>query len=371
MTFDSERAASESPPCLKDAIRRRAHELGFEACRFSQAKPPGSVHHFVGWLKDGCHGEMLYLARNQDRRTEPRRILQQAWTMVSLAAAYPATPRTAPSSAPGAARSPTGRVARYAQAADYHAVLSEPLRQLNDFIERAGPAGTRAVWYTDTGPILERAFGQQAGVGFVGKHTNLISRRLGNWFFLAEILTTLQIEPDRPEPNRCGSCVRCLDACPTRAITAPFRLDARLCISYLTIELKGSIPEPLRPALGDRIFGCDDCLDVCPWNRFAREGELMAAAVRPDLQTPRLLDWLALDDDGFRRRFRETPLWRGKRPRLLRNVCVALGNVGGSEALPALERACLAPDPLIAEHARWAVERIESRGGTAPGPLSG
>jgi epoxyqueuosine reductase len=209
--------------------------------------------------------------------------------------------------------------------------------------------------------LLERDLAQRAGLGFAGKHTNLISREMGNWFFLSEIITTLPIEADSAEKNRCGSCTRCIEACPTQAITAPFQLDARRCISYLTIELKGAIPEELRPGIGNRIYGCDICLEACPWNRFAREGAMMRRHRREDLDEPALLELLALDDAGFKQKFRGTPILRTKRRGLLRNVCVALGNVGTVESLPALERATNDPEPLIAEHARWAIERIKAQ----------
>jgi len=228
-------------------------------------------------------------------------------------------------------------------------------------ISGLGGDGTKSVWHVDTGPVLERDFAQRAGLGFIGKHANLISRQLGNWIFLAEIVTTLELEPDPPEKNRCGSCARCIAACPTGAITAPFQLDARLCISYLTIELKGSIPLELRPKIGNRIFGCDDCLAVCPWNRFAREGKIMKQHSRAELATPDLVELLSLDEAGFKKRFAGTPVLRTKRRGLLRNVCVALGNVGDESALLALERATHHSEPLIAEHARWAMEQILKR----------
>jgi epoxyqueuosine reductase len=209
--------------------------------------------------------------------------------------------------------------------------------------------------------MLERDFAQRSGLGFIGKHTNLISRQLGNWIFLGEIITTLELEPDAPEKNRCGTCTRCITACPTAAIKAPFQLDARRCISYLTIELKGSIPVDLRPAIGNRIYGCDDCLAVCPWNRFAREGSVMKQHAQPDLATPDLLELLALDEPAFKRRFAGTPMLRTKRRGLLRNVCVALGNVGDQSALPALGKAAGDAEPLVAEHARWAIQQIQSR----------
>ncbi len=240
-------------------------------------------------------------------------------------------------------------------------MLGEKLKALSKFVDQLGGEGTRSLWYVDTGPVLERDFAQRAGIGFIGKHTNVISRKLGNWIFLAEILTTLELEPDEPEKNRCGSCTRCITACPTRAITAPFQLDARLCISYLTIELKGPIPVELRPAIGDRIFGCDDCLAVCPWNRFAREGQLMKTHAKPGLGTPDLLELLTLDEAGFKHRFAGTPMLRAKRQGLRRNACVALGNVGDETALPSLQRLASESDQTLAEHAHWALQRIQDR----------
>lgn len=232
---------------------------------------------------------------------------------------------------------------------------------MTQFIGEAGGPDTRSLWYVDTGPILERDFAQRAGIGFVGKHTNVISRKYGNWIFLAEILTTLEFEPDAPEINHCGKCSRCIAACPTAAITAPFQLDARRCISYLTIELKGPIPEEFRRAIGNRIYGCDDCLAACPWNKFAREGHLMKSLERKDLAQPDLMELLALDDQAFKARFAGSPILRTKRRGLLRNVCVALGNVGDASALPALEKACHDAEPLIEEHARWAITQINQR----------
>jgi epoxyqueuosine reductase len=252
-------------------------------------------------------------------------------------------------------------IARYAQFSDYHDILAGPLKTLTSFVNELGGADTRSLWYVDTGPLLERDLAQRAGLGFVGKHTNLISRTLGNWIFLAEIIITLELEPDAPEKNHCGKCVRCLDACPTHAITAPFHVDARLCVSYLTIELKGAIPVELRPLIGDRIYGCDDCLAVCPWNKFAREGAMMRPHAREDLRVPDLIELLALDNAGFKAKFAGTPMLRTKRRGLLRNVCVALGNVGDERALPALEKALQDHEPLIREHAKWARDRIQER----------
>jgi epoxyqueuosine reductase len=213
---------------------------------------------------------------------------------------------------------------------------------------------------------LERDHAAQAGIGWHGKSTMLIDERLGTWFFLAEVLTTLELPPDEPVPDRCGTCERCIKACPTGAITAPHRLDARRCISYLTIELKGSIPLELRRLIGDRIFGCDDCLDACPWNRFAQVSREAAFSARPSTVGVSLRDYLGLSDDEFRALFRNSPIKRIKRRGFLRNVCVALGNVGDPFDLAALERAAADPEPLIAEHAKWAIYQIRSRHGISP-----
>jgi len=353
---------------VKSRIRQRAAELGFDACQITSAEPPASAMRLQEWLAQNRHGEMHYLARNAAKRIDPQRVLSGARSILTLAVSYHRLPDvTAQHDRAGVSASrdlagPTGLVARYARHQDYHDVLAEPLRQLVAFLSELGGALTQSLWYVDTGPLLERDLAQRAGLGFIGKHTNLISRRLGNWFFLAEILTTLGLEPDGSEKNRCGSCTRCLAACPTAAITAPFELDARRCISYLTIELKGSIPLEFRRLIGSRIYGCDDCLEACPWNRFAVESRLMQSARREDLSTPDLIQLLSLDDAGFKARFAGTPILRAKRRGFLRNVCVALGNVGTSAAIPALTTAASDPEPLIAEHARWAIDEIEHRG---------
>jgi epoxyqueuosine reductase len=339
---------------MKEAIRQRARALGFDDCRFTTAQPPASAPQFQDWLNARRHGEMAYLERNAAKRVNPQLVVPGARSVIALASSYEVgNPQSA------ICNPQSGLIARYARFDDYHEVLGERLKTLTAFVNQLGGTGTRSLWYVDTGPVLERDFAQRAGLGFIGKHTNVVSRRLGNWILLAEILTTLELEADAPEKNRCGSCTRCITACPTGAITAPFQLDARLCISYLTIELKGAIPIGLRPAIGNRIFGCDDCLAVCPWNRFAREGSLMKTHGRPDLATPDLVELLKLDEAGFTARFAGTPILRAKRRGLLRNVCVAVGNVGDESALPALHKASMDPEPLVAEHARWAMEQIQ------------
>ena len=342
---------------MKDAIRQRALELGFDACRFTSASPPTSAGKLQTWLADKNHGEMAWLERNAEKRVEPQKILPGAKSIIALATSY--TRDDMPRPVSGSHLS--GIVARYARFDDYHDILAGKLKELTLFVDGLHLSVARSLWYVDTGPILERDLAQRAGIGFVGKHTNLISRKLGNWIFLSEIITTLELEPDAPETNHCGRCTRCISACPTNAITAPFQLDARKCISYLTIELKGSIPVELRHAIGNRIYGCDDCLAACPWNRFAREGRTMKAHERKDLDQPDLLELLKLDDATFKTRFAGSPILRTKRRGLLRNVCVALGNVGDASVLPALEKVATDPEPLISEHAKWAIEEIRSR----------
>jgi epoxyqueuosine reductase len=353
---------------VNTAIQQRARELGFDACRFTTATPPTNAPRFRQWLAAQYHGEMGYLQRNAHKRVDPQQVLANAKSIITLAVSYGecgresrAESRESDIAHSASISQPPGIVARYARYTDYHDVLSERLKQLADFVNQLGGEGMRSLWYVDTGPFLERDLAERAGLGFIGKHTNLISRRLGNWIFLSEIITTLELEPDVREKNRCGNCARCLTACPTQAITAPFQLDARRCISYLTIELKGPIPVEFRAAIGNRIYGCDDCLAICPWNRFAQEGKLMKPHARRDLAAPDLLELLALDDAGFKRRFAGTPMLRAKRRGFLRNVCVALGNVGDESALPALIRAVGDAEPLIVEHAQWAIEQIHGR----------
>lgn len=342
---------------MKATIIQRARALGFDDCRCTTAEPPRSAEQFNAWLAGQRHGEMGYLQRNAHKRVDPQQVLANAKSIITLAVSYEQPAAETRDND----RRFMGIVARYARHADYHDIIGERLKTLTEYVNELGGAGTHSLWYVDTGPLLERDLAQRAGIGFVGKHTNLISRRLGNWIFLAEIITTLELAPDDAEKNRCGSCSRCITACPTQAITAPFELDARRCISYLTIELKGSIPVEFRAAIGDRIYGCDDCLAACPWNRFAQAGALMKSHARADLQQPDLLELAALDDAAFKQRFTGTPMLRTKRRGVLRNVCVALGNIGDATALPALQRAANDAEPLIAEHARWAIAQIEAR----------
>ena len=345
---------------MKTALLAQAEGLGFALCRIAPCSAPPHAAEFRAWLEDGRAGEMAWLARNADRRTDPQLVLPGARSVVVLAMNYFVGAQSAERGARKGAGVPIAdhRIARYAWGDDYHEVIEAKLRTLDAWLTARGG---RQRCYVDTGPMLERDFAALAGAGWHGKSTMLIHPQLGAWFFLAEILTTLDLTPDEPLPDRCGKCTRCITACPTGAITAPHQLDARRCISYLTIELKGSIPEDLRPLIGDRIYGCDDCAAACPWNRFAQSSTETAFAAREFVHDWTLRDFLALDDDGFRALFKKSPIKRIKRRGFLRNVCVALGNTGTADDLPALARAAEDPEPLIAEHAAWASARIRER----------
>ena len=344
------------------AIIRQAKALGFDLVGIIPAGPVATYDRYRAWLDRGNHGGMGYLARPDavDKRADPRRILPAARSVVVVGVNY------YPAVLPEQTIAPSqGCIARYAWGNDYHDILLPRLHRLKDYVEEktGRPPISRA--YVDTGPLLERALAMEAGLGFIGKNTNLIHPRLGSWLFLGELLLDLELPATTVGgggAGGCGSCTRCLDACPTGALTAPYSLDARRCISYLTIEHKGSIPRELRPLLGNHIFGCDICQEVCPWNqRFARPTN--EAAFRPGTGhiAPYLLDLMNMDDEEFQRRFRRTALWRTKRRGLLRNVAIALGNWGDPVAVPVLRRALHDKELPIREHAAWALERITAR----------
>ena len=353
-----------TPAILAADIKQRARELGFDLVGITTADPPPHAAQFQQWLANGSHGEMGYMAKNADKRVAPTEVLPNARSIVVVAINYFTGPAPHPVPLPamrgeGVRRTGEGKVARYAWGErDYHDIMAEKLEALVTALRELGGSDAKALWYMDTGPIFERDLAQRAGIGFIGKHTNLINRSLGNWLFLGEVLTNLELPADPPERPRCGTCRRCLDACPTGALVAPYQLDARRCISYLTIELKGAIPVELRSVIGDRVFGCDDCLEICPWNRFARQSSVREFRHR---ELPPLTEFLSWDEQKFRDFFRGTPIFRTKRRGFLRNVCVVLGNIGEASALPALERALSDPEPLVREHAAWAVEQICNR----------
>jgi len=321
----------------------------------------------------GRHGKMSYLADElaRARRADPHRILPGCRSILVLAIRYPAPPpalSAVDSSAPEG-RGARGRVAAYAWGEDYHLVLPKRLQALAAFIESRAGHPVLNHWYTDTGPILERDLAQRAGLGWIGKNTCLINPRLGSYVMLAEILLSIELDPDPPfEADRCGRCTRCIQACPTGCILPDRTLDARRCISYLTIELKGSIPSDLRALLGGWVFGCDICQMVCPWNRSAAfstelragpEGEA-AFAPRPEITCPDLLQELALTSEEFNRKFKDSPIKRAKRHGYLRNVAVALGNAHDPIAILALERALHDSEPLVREHAKWTLDRMRN-----------
>jgi epoxyqueuosine reductase len=347
-----------SPVEAKRRLVSFAREIGFDSCRIAACGSAPHAEAFRNWLDEGGHGEMSYMERGEEKRCDPQKVLPDAHSIVLLAKNYFQGDLQV-----GDTPAATGRIARYAWGDDYHDLIESKLDKIDEFLREFGG---QQKCYVDTGPVLERDHAAQAGTGWHGKSTMLIDERLGTWFFLAEVLTTLELPPDEPVPDRCGTCERCIKACPTGAITAPHRLDGRRCISYLTIELKGSIPLELRPLIGNRIFGCDDCLEACPWNRFAEASREAAFSARPATVGMPLRDYLNLSDDEFRELFRNSPIKRIKRRGFLRNVCVALGNVGDSSDLAALERAAADSERLIAEHAKWAIHQIRSRHGISP-----
>ncbi len=338
-----------TPGIVKANVKFVARQLGFDDCRIAAATRASHADDFLRWVDEGHAGDMTWLERNTERRCDPREILPGCRSVVSLALNY----------FPGNEQPRSDyRVARYSWNDDYHDLIGDKLKDLDLALQDMG--GTQR-YYVDTGPVLERDFASAAGLGWNGKSTVQIHRQLGTWFFLAELLTTLEMEPDPPSPDHCGKCTACLTACPTKAITAPRKLAATRCISYLTIEHKGTIPMEFRRAIGDRIYGCDDCLDACPWNRFARTSREASFHAREAIFSHSLRDFLDLTVEDFRRVFAKSPIKRIKLERFLRNVCIALGNTGTLDDLPRLRELTTHESPLIAEHAQWAVDEITAR----------
>jgi epoxyqueuosine reductase len=341
---------------LEQALKEEAARQGFFLAGITTPGPPEHLAVFEQWLQAGLHGEMTYLESERSRlcRADPRQILPECEAILVVGMPYfPAKQ--------GIGEMGKGRVAAYAWGEDYHDVIPERMRALVGFLEAQLGRPVPNRWYSDSGPLLERNLAQRAGLGWVGKNTCLINPQWGSYFFLAELLLGVPLEPDIPlREDHCGSCRRCIEACPTGCIRPDRTLDARRCISYLTIELKGEIPEDLRHLLGDWIFGCDACQQVCPWNRFAPEQGDPAFAPRPDVPEPELVVELALTAEEFRWEFKGSPVLRAKRRGYLRNVAVALGNQGDARAIPALERAMTEdPERLVRMHAEWALRQIE------------
>ena len=335
-----------------DAIRNKARELGFEKVGFARAGAAPRGDFLETWLGDGFHGAMGYMERAPERRKDASVLMPGARTVVCVAKNY---------QSPGLhSEDPrVGRISRYAWGDDYHDVLLEKLHELRRFIEELGG---RAKVCVDTAAVLEKPWAQEAGLGWQGKHTNLLSRDLGSWLFLGEVLTDLELDPDPPyAKDFCGTCTRCIDICPTRAIVAPYVLDSRRCISYFTIEDRGPIPRELRPLMGNLVFGCDICQDVCPWNKFARVAPGREFTARDGNMTPSLIELMGLTREEFRRRFRKSPVKRATYRGFLRNVAVALGNSGDPAAVPPLEKALEHEEPLVRAHAAWALGRLRAR----------
>ena len=338
---------------LKKIIREQAHGLGFDAVGFADAEAdPKDAQALSRFLADGRQGDMGWLNNDDGRRGDPKALMPEAKTVIVLGANY--GPREDPLAV--LSRSDRGAISVYAQGRDYHDVLKKKCKQLGRWI--ADNHGGAIKVFVDTAPVMEKPLAARAGIGWQGKHTNLLSRDFGSWLFLAEVFTTLDLSPDAPATDHCGSCDRCLRACPTDALAEPYRIDPRQCISYLTIEHKGTIAPELMARMGNRIYGCDDCLAVCPWNKFGRPSAEEAFHPRFELTAPRLADLVALDDAGFRELFAGSPVKRTGRDRFVRTVLVAIGNSGDQGLLPAARALIDDPSELVAQAARWAVERL-------------
>ena len=363
---------NEGKPGLRERLEAKARELGFAAIGVARADAaPKTAERLRQWLANGSHGDMLWMAETADRRASPLGLWPDVRSVISLGMSYaPAVDPLALADAPE-----IGRISVYAQGADYHDIVKKALKALARWLVEE--AGCELKVFVDTAPVMEKPLAEAAGLGWQGKHTNLVSRKDGSWLFLGAIYTTLELAPDAepaaaedrggahlgpaipPHRIHCGSCSACIDACPTGAFPAPFQIDARRCISYLTIEHKGPIPEEFRDAIGNRIYGCDDCLSVCPWNRFADTARRNQAFLpRAELTAPALADILALDDPSFRAVFAGSPIKRIGRGRMVRNAAIAAGNSGRAELIPALERLLGDEDSVVAEAAAWALAKL-------------
>lgn len=342
-----------APPTLplEERVKAKARALGFAAVGIAPAADdPLRAARLFAWLEEGHHGTMGWMEDRAEVRQGPQSMWPEARSVIALGMSY------APDRDPLEARE--AAISVYAQGRDYHGVVKKAAKALARWLCEEVP-GTQLKVFTDTAPVMEKPLGEAAGLGWQGKHTNLVSRAHGSWLFLAAISTTLDLAPDAPHRDLCGSCRACQDACPTNAFPAPYRLDARRCISYLTIEHKGPIPEEFRAAMGQRIYGCDDCLAVCPWNKFADAAARHVAFVpREDLVAPRLADLLSLDDAAFRAKFSGSPIKRIGRDRFVRNCLIAAGNSGDTALADQVRALCGDADPVVAEAARWALAKL-------------
>ena len=343
---------------LTDRIRKHALEMGFDSVGFSPAVLPPDTHaKLQAFTEAGKHGEMSWLAERMEERAQPQKLWPEVRTVISLGVSY------APGDDPLAtlARRECGNISVYARNRDYHDLIKGMLKHLAQFViaearRRKVDAGVKV--FVDTAPVSEKPLAEQAGLGWQGKHTNLVSRQHGSWMFLGEVFTTLDLIPSVPSGGSCGSCTRCLVACPTDAFPSAWQMDARRCISYLTIEHSGPIPLHLRKAMGNRIYGCDDCLAVCPWNRFAAASRHMKLTARDDLKAPPLTDLLSLDDAGFRNLFSGSPIKRIGRNRFVRNTLIAAGNSENRDLIDPVTKLRSDRDPVVAETAEWATQQL-------------
>lgn len=336
---------------LKQAIKEKARQLGFVLAGVTSSEPPAHFNVFENWLHQNMHGNMQYLAeeRSRIRRADPKQILPECKSILVVAIPYSPLPR----------QSSSFRIAAYALGDDYHDILPARLKEIVDFIEEKVGHSIPNRYYTDTGPVLERELAQRAGLGWIGKNSMLINPQAGSTFFLAEILLGIELEPDDSFPtDHCGTCNRCITACPTQCILPNRTIDARRCISYLTIELKEEIPEELRSQMGEWIFGCDICQQACPWNRFSLPA---ASAFEPKIPLPVLTSDLLLSSVEFNQRFKKSPIKRTKRRGYLRNFSIAVGNTGNEKDIPLLQQASQDEEPLVKSHAKWAIQHITKK----------
>lgn len=346
---------------LETRIRSHARALGFDVVGIAPVDVQPEADRFVEWLQAGYAGEMEYLHRQMPARMEPRQILPDAASVIVAGVSY----NTAAPTSDQVKDPRRGWISRYAWGADYHEVMQQQLEKLDSFIKELAGEHYQSRFYVDTGPVLDRVFARHAGLGWFGKNTNLLNQKFGSWIFIGEIITNLTLQVDQPVPDRCGRCHACMDACPTGAFVAPYVLDARRCISYLTIELRGAIPADLRERIGQHVFGCDICQEVCPWNRKAAVTSEPAFAPRPGNLAPDLVELAQLDDAEFRQRFQHSAVRRAKRHGILRNILVAMGNSRNTGFLPFLRDFLegvtgdpLSQDDMLREHGRWTDEQL-------------
>ncbi|MBU0676526.1 MAG: tRNA epoxyqueuosine(34) reductase QueG [Verrucomicrobia bacterium] len=357
---------------LSERIKNKALSLGFDLIGIAPAREARHKTAFLSWLDQNLHADMKWIERNPDRRADPRLVVDDARSVIAVGVSYFVC-----NPPPGIWNDPSrGRIARYAWVSDYHKVIEHRLKELSAFLQNEAGSETKTRYYVDTGPILERDNASLAGLGFIGRNSMLISPSLGSYVFLGEIIASVELEYDEPTDDEglnmkvesggkpkasCGKCRRCLDVCPTHALPAPYVVDSSRCISYLTIECRDAIPPELRPKMGNWIFGCDECQQICPWvHRYSEPKESPFLSYDPERVAPRLVELMSMEEQAFRERFAGSPVMRAKYRGLMRNAAVAMGNWGSEEALPVLNRAARHDDVLIREHATWAIQRISA-----------